>query len=476
MAKLELSLSKRLDENTGKAEILIRFFAKSFNLRAKSGIYVKPEYFEYHVKGLEEETASPTKAAKMGWTLRPAGEIVVRQRVVNPDTTYHKKQAERMANLKRVIMESFESSDKDAVNGDWLKLVVDKFNHPEKYDAALLHKDDIYSLIEEYLSKKQFSLSYTKSVMVLENDMRRYELFVRMTDRHRKDFKFDINKTGKEDIEDFISYLRNEKTLSDEYPKIFNSIMTQLNHTVKLVERGDNTIIVLIKKLKSFLVWLRETEKTTNNPFEGITIGSEHYGTPYYISKKERDIIATCDLSQNPALAVQRDIFIFHCFVGCRVSDLVNFTKDNISDGILTYIPIKTRNEGEQPVAARVPLTPTALTLVKKYDGVDRKGRLFPFITPQKYNEDIKEIFTAAGITRKVTIRDPKTGNNVIRPLNEIASSHLARRTFIGNTYLYTPDPNIISKMSGHVEGSKAFARYRNIEDSTLKSVVKNLE
>ncbi len=208
----------------------------------------------------------------MEWTLRPAGEIVVRQRIVNPDTTYHKKQVERMANLKRAIMENFESSDKDAVNGDWLKLVVDKFNHPEKYDASLLHKDDIYSLIEEYLSKKQFSLSYTKSVMVLENDMRRYELFVRMTDRHRKDFKSDINKTDKENIEDFISYLRNEKTLSDEYPKISNSIMMQLNHTVKLVERGDNTIIVLIKKLKSFFVWLRETEKTTNNPFEGMVL------------------------------------------------------------------------------------------------------------------------------------------------------------------------------------------------------------
>ena len=41
----------------------------------------------------------------------------------------------------------------------------------------------------------------------------------------------------------------------------------------------------------------------------------------------------------------------------------------------------------------------------------------------------------------------------------------MARRTFIGNLYNKVPDPNLIGSMSGHVEGSKAFARYRAISD-----------
>jgi len=53
-----------------------------------------------------------------------------------------------------------------------------------------------------------------------------------------------------------------------------------------------------------------------------------------------------------------------------------------------------------------------------------------------------------------------------------LASSHLARRTFIGNAYFKVSDPNLIGKMSGHVDGSRAFKRYRNIEDETLKSVI----
>jgi hypothetical protein len=71
-----------------------------------------------------------------------------------------------------------------------------------------------------------------------------------------------------------------------------------------------------------------------------------------------------------------------------------------------------------------------------------------------------------------VEVRNPRTGQNEYKPINEIASSHLARRTFVGNAYFKVSDPNLIGKMSGHVDGSKAFKRYRRIEDETLKSVI----
>ena len=46
------------------------------------------------------------------------------------------------------------------------------------------------------------------------------------------------------------------------------------------------------------------------------------------------------------------------------------------------------------------------------------------------------------------------------RPLNEVASSHIARRCFVGNLYKQVKDPNLVGKLSGHKEGSKAFARH----------------
>jgi integrase len=157
--------------------------------------------------------------------------------------------------------------------------------------------------------------------------------------------------------------------------------------------------------------------------------------------------------------------------VGCRVGDLMKLTSKNIYDNILIYTPHKTKDDGNNG-QARVPLLTKALELIEKYKGFDPEGRLFPFISPQKYNDAIKTIFTRVGITRFVEVRNAKTGEDEIRPINEVASSHLARRTFIGNAYLRVQDPNLIGKMSGHTNGSRAFSRYRNIEDETLKNIV----
>lgn len=78
-----------------------------------------------------------------------------------------------------------------------------------------------------------------------------------------------------------------------------------------------------------------------------------------------------------------------------------------------------------------------------------------PFISEQKYNDAIKKIFKLAGVDRIVTILDPLTHNEIKRPIYEVASSHLARRTFIGNIYKKVKDPNLVSALSGHKEEAK---------------------
>jgi len=75
-----------------------------------------------------------------------------------------------------------------------------------------------------------------------------------------------------------------------------------------------------------------------------------------------------------------------------------------------------------------------------------------------------------------VTVLNPSTGCEEKRPLNEIASSHLARRTFVGNLYKKVKDPNLVGALSGHAEGSKAFARYREIDEDMKRELVDMLE
>ena len=102
--------------------------------------------------------------------------------------------------------------------------------------------------------------------------------------------------------------------------------------------------------------------------------------------------------------------------------------------------------------------------------------RILPFISDQKYNEAIKEIFKLLPkLDRVVTILDPVTRLEKQVKLSEVASSHMGRRNFCGNLYEAGFRDSDIASMSGHAEGSKAISRYRKVSDETKKKMIKSL-
>ena len=512
MSNFDLKLSSRIDETTQRSEILLRFHCgRNVDFRVKSGLYVQQSHFRYFVNreatkksGIEisDKVVSATKedAKKKGYKLKMYGEVVIAERLITPDVKYDQEQNKLLGNLQNAIMEAYKEEENESIDSKWLEKIVYKFHHPDKKlvtrSRRSKRQESIYELAEEYLEKKRFSYDHTKAFRVLVRDLARYEAFRKKVLQER--FAWNIDKMTHKDIEDFEEYLRNEKTLSEKYPKQFESILedypVEINvvHTfTKLQDRGDNTIVKLKKKFKAFMQWLYETERTTNRPFDGIKIGVEKYGNPIYITKEERNVLAEANIpvlyeqleeddkkacSKLPlsTLETQRDIFVFQCLVGCRVGDLMNLTPQNITNGILEYVPSKTSDE-DAPVKPRVPLNPCALKLVEKYKGVDEHGRLFPFISSQKYNVAIKAIFLICGITRIVQVRNSTTGETEMKRICDVASSHMARRTFVGAAYKVVRDPNIIGKMSGHVEGSRAFNRYREIDDDILKETINSI-
>ncbi len=509
MAQIELRLSSKVQKETGRSEVMICLRYSRHDLSAKSGIFVNPAFFEYYIDRKKtinpkrpfpenKNTTTLEKAVKNGWVVRKSGIIVCSTKAIQTkEVEEHIKKAEKMEDMKKAIISAYnDAADKESLTSAWLMEIVDKFNYPEKYDIALTHRT-FAELTEEY-----YTIPHGGRLTPLSNDQKRaYKVLVRAVARYEgyvqysvnKHFIFDIDTITRTDIAGFADFLKNEKSLSERYPSLFSKLMEKYplaigeGHSV-LKGRGENTVKNMLDRLKSLFRYFVEMGYTTNRPFEGYKIGAERYGTPVYITINERNQIADADLTTAwdrmekedkqkarmplKTLLEQRDIFIFHCLVGCRVSDLARLTDKNINNGILTYTPHKTMDAGEEQVQPRIPLHEKALALIEKYKGVDAKGRLFPFITPQRYNDAIKAIFKLAGITRNVEIRNPLTGENEFVPINTIASSHLARRTFIGNAYFKVQDPNLIGKMSGHVEGSEAFKRYRKIEDSTLKDVI----
>jgi len=301
----------------------------------------------------------------------------------------------------------------------------------KKEKVTAVEVETIYTLFETFLKERKLSANRLAHYNVLKRALERFEA------HSKKPFTFEL------DLHSFENYLKIEHTIIEDQK-----------------QRGINTVIGLMSKLRSFFLWAVANEHTTKNPFTKFKIDEAKYGTPFFLTIAERNHLYKFDLSKRKELAVQRDIFIFQCLVGCRVSDLNRLTDTNVIDGFIEYVAGKTSDEN--PLTIRVPLTDTAKEIIERYKG---ETMLLPFISEVNYNLAIKEMFTIAELTRSVTVLNTVTRKDEQRPLNDVASTHLARRTFVGNLYSKVQDPNIVGSLSGHVEGSKAFARYRKIDD-----------
>ena len=407
--------------------------------------------------------------------------MVFRARSMTEEARYHRTQKERLEKLCNYINERWLETDKQIVSPTWLKDTIDSHNHPivKKNDVDVIgNRTNMTSILAKYIDQLELSTSRIKHLWSLWRVFRRYELW--------RGTSFEFDTFSHTDLEDFYDFLtkeygyweRNEEAkemecINRRYKRVFDKVNVECYELGKKIEsrcpeqRSKNTLNNILVRLKTFWIWCMKEGYTERNPFNRFKIEGAKYGTPYYINIDERHKLE--EFPMEGMVAVQRDIFIFQCCIGCRVSDLYAMTYDNIVDDVIVYTPQKTAKDN--PRTASVPLVSTAKALIEKYYDPER-GTLFPFISQQKYNIYIKKAFKLAGINRRVPVLNPQTRKNELRPLYEVATSHMARRAFVGIAYTHVKDPNIIAAMTGHVEGSKAFNRYREIDMSVKREVV----
>lgn len=491
MAYIQKMLSKKV--NAGKSQVIFHVVVnRTTKFRYKTNVFVEPEYWSEKTNDLRIVTKATKLPPSVLRTIRMYGAELDELE----DTILYIIGEFPKLSAAKVAIES--DSENEKTEKYWLELalecVADKDRSEltkeviEEAVSNRLHKVDdtnkdsksIYEIGLMFLEKRELSKRREHSYNVMFRVMSRYEIF--RTQVTGIEWHWDVTKTTNEDMRDFFDYFRHENEYADKYKKVF-AVSTKLypvectpkHKTAIIKERGDNYVAGMQKKIKAFWHWMQQNGLATTNPFVGIEMCQEVYGTPYYLTIAERNKVAEHDFTDKPSLALQRDIFVFQCLIGCRVGDLYSFTKSNIVGNILIYTPHKTKDD-KSPVTARIPLSERAQTIIERYDGMDTKGRLFPFISTQNYNESIKEVLKACEINRMVNVRNSLTGENEMRMICDVASSHMARRTFVGNAYKQVKDPSIVGKMSGHVEGSKAFSRYRDIDDDTLTDVIRAIQ
>lgn len=314
---------------------------------------------------------------------------------------------------------------------------------------------DFFEVFQKYYEECGLSQGRTRHVRSLINHWKHY--------CEKRKFKPTFDNVTGSILKDFERYLSSESVSQKGR-----------NREAIVIPKGKNTIHEIMAKTRAFWNYARKELKqqgiTIPYPFEDYEFPKEAYGKPVYITLEERNKLYEAKLT-NPKLALVRDIFCFQCFVGARVGDLKKLNRASIHKGVISYIPRKTKDEN--PVLVTVPLHEKAIEILNRYNMPN--GALFPFLQDTEYNDFLKMLFRVVGLNRIVTRLNTTTGEPEQVPLSSIASSHMARRTFVGGLYGKV-DRGIISSMTGHVKGSKAFDRYYDVSDELQKGAINLLD
>lgn len=464
MATIVYSLSAKVDKILGKSEVMVRFFHGRLNQRAKTGIFVNKDDWD--------QSAQRCKIPKI--------RAMSIERI--EEVREMKRQNDTLNELSTHITESFmrDSALTKEMPKTWLVDTVLRFNQ-ERQGIETVIPDPVQE--ESQPSFLEVFTTYIETHKMADSQKRQYRVIYRALKRFSlyTGISLEFVDFSAETLRQFEDYLINEHNFiitNDKgeqliVDRMFSSAYQQVPESRYPAERGKNTIIKMMSRLRAFFNWARKNDYTTGYPFDKYELGTAIFATPFYLTKEERTQLYYAKFPTRPGLEVQRDVFVLQSFIGCRVGDYMKMTKDNIIDDAIEYIPRKTK-EG-RPVTVRVPLAPTAKEILARYPKV-AGSKLMPFISPQRYNDAIKEMIRLAGIDRVVTTINQLTREEEKHPIWEVASSHMARRMLVGNLYREVQDPNLIAKISGHVEGSKAFNRYRDIDEEIAKEVILKLE
>lgn len=408
----------------GKSELLVRFYApNAVDLRAKSRIYVPHDDWNTQQQRLN-----------------------IPRRNMNQHTIMLTQLQQQIDDLRAYILERFMTDY--YVNKSWLENVIAEFHHADAKNAPVLIADTV----EQYIAAHDILDTTARKYRVVENLLRRFS--------SAKHCPLYVGQLTTAQIDDFVQFLRKETKRRKSGKDV-------------IVERSQNTINTKLRCIRALCHWYVETGRAETNPFDRYKIPSDVYGTPTFLTLDERDKLYATHFD-NVSMETQKDIFVFQCHVGCRVSDLMSLTTANLTnDGFLQYIQQKLRKS--KPIVVRVPLTDTAKEIIAKYAG-QPDNRLLPFISDIKYNVAIKKVLRAAGITRTVIVQNKLTYEEEPRAICDIAASHLARRTFMGNMFKKVKSERIVSAFTGHAAHSQAFSRYTDVDDEMKRQIIQEIE
>lgn len=246
--------------------------------------------------------------------------------------------------------------------------------------------------------------------------------------------KYTIADLNEDFITDFKKYVLIERNLSSIYAR-------RLIKTLKSLLNKDATIKKGVHAFKERDFSIKDALSNRTPRRQSIYLSTE-------------EVNRLLELKVTGEEEKYRDLFVFCCNVGARVSNLLTLTKDNfrIEQGynILTYLADK--NEGQCILV----LNPIALSIAKKYNF--ELPNTFKGVSKieSEGNEVIKALCSRAGINEmhEYFIQEHGEKKKVSVKKYESVSWKVARNTFITNTRLTGALEEESEVMVGHTRRS----------------------
>ncbi|GAA3969749.1 site-specific integrase [Hymenobacter antarcticus] len=229
------------------------------------------------------------------------------------------------------------------------------------------------------------------------------------------------------------------------------------NYLLTVPKLTDNAIAKNLIRLNCFLRYAHAQGLTERRDFERL---KWKHQTPdiLVLTRHEVQALEQVELTDAPALANARDLFLLACYTGLRYSDLVSVRPEHRQGNNLRLRAVKTRE------LVTIPLRPASGVLLDRLFAGEVHN-----ISNQKLNDYLKEVGQRAQLNtlvERVRYRSGRPENQTFTKW-QLLTCHTARRTFV-TLALEQGIPNqIVMQVSGHKTFS-AFSRYINLAQSAV--------
>lgn len=208
---------------------------------------------------------------------------------------------------------------------------------------------------------------------------------------------------------------------------------------------AENTIGKDIRQIKTVCLDAKDTGYKVHDFAVSRKFNAPESET-IFTTLNESELKTIMQFEGSDYLSNARDWLIIGCWTGCRVSDLMTLSMNNVvitpnGSKLIQYTQCKTGK------TVKVPIHPDVETILNARNGFPRP------ISDQRFNEYIKEVCKRAGLTQR--IEGERQNNKTHKKESgmfekwELIRSHTCRRSFATNHYAKLPN-KLIMAVTGH--------------------------